>query len=77
MTRNTVRRVEVAAPILDPDIKDEIRSMFNLCLSDNVKAREQSADGIYRYVTHTEPPVNAQEKLYEQAYEMAGASMQD
>ena len=77
MTRNTVRRVEVAAPILDPDIKDEIRSMFNLCLSDNVKAREQSADGIYRYVTHTEPPINAQEKLYEQAYEMAGASMQD
>ncbi len=77
MTRNTVRRVEVAAPILDPDIQNEIRELFNICLSDNVKAREQSEDGIYRYVTHTEPPVNAQEKLYDMAYEVAGIKMTD
>ena len=77
MTRNTVRRVEVATPILDPDIKDEVRELFNLCLADNVKAREQGADGIYRYVTHTEPPVNAQEKLYDKAYELAGIKMTD
>ena len=71
MTRNTVRRVEVATPIYDDDIRDRIRDMFNLQMSDNVKARELGPDGIYRYVKHTEPPVNAQEILYEEAYEAA------
>lgn len=71
MTRNTVRRVEVATPIYDDDIRDRIRDMFNLQMSDNVKARELGSDGIYRYVKHTEPPVNAQEILYEEAYEAA------
>ena len=31
----------------------------------------------HRYVTHTEPPVNAQEKLYDKAYELAGIKMTD
>ena len=30
MTRNTVRRVEVAAPIYDEDIKERIRKMWNV-----------------------------------------------
>ena len=68
MTRNTVRRVEVSAPINDPAIKDRIRDMFKLLLTDNVKARIQSPSGEYKYVKHTEPLVNAQEVQYEMAY---------
>lgn len=69
MTRNTVRRVEVAAPVYDAELKTRIREMFHIMLSDNVKAREQMADGIYQRVTAGAVPVNAQERFYEMAYE--------
>ena len=42
MTRNTLRRVEVAAPIEDPDIRMQIQEMFVTMLSDNPK--EKSSD---------------------------------
>ena len=74
MTRNTVHRVEVAAPVYNSDLKKRIRDMFRLQLNDNVKAREQQPDGTYIYVTHEEPPVNAQEILYDQAYRAAQAA---
>lgn len=41
MTRNTRRRVEVAAPIYDADIKHRILDMFDVMMTDNVKARVQ------------------------------------
>ena len=68
MTRNTVHRVAVAAPILDKNLRKRIRDMFRLQLSDNVKAREQKPDGSYPYVSHEKPLINAQEQLYEEAY---------
>ena len=71
MTRNTVRRVEVATPLYDPEIKNRVRAMFNLQMSDNVKARELGPDGNYIYVPHTEPAVDAQEILYSEAYAAA------
>ena len=75
MTRNTVRRVEVAAPIYDAALRDRLRSMFRTQLADNVKAREQQPDGSYTYVLHEEPAVNAQEILYAEAYEAVGAAL--
>jgi polyphosphate kinase len=39
MTRNLDYRVEVAAPVFDPDIQKEIRQIFNAGFKDNVKAR--------------------------------------
>ncbi|MBR6404311.1 MAG: polyphosphate kinase 1 [Eubacterium sp.] len=68
MTRNTVRRVEVATPLYDPEIRKRVRDMFNLQMSDNYKARELGPDGNYTYVKHTEPAVDAQEILYKEAY---------
>ncbi|MBO4591528.1 MAG: polyphosphate kinase 1, partial [Eubacterium sp.] len=68
MTRNTVRRVEVATPLYDPEIRQRVRDMFNLQMSDNYKARELGPDGNYTYVPHTEPVIDAQEILYEEAY---------
>lgn len=75
MTRNTVRRVEVAVPIRETNLKDQIRSMFRTQLADNVKAREQQPDGSYTYVEHEEPAVNAQEILYAEAYAAVGAAL--
>jgi polyphosphate kinase len=40
MTRNLDHRIEVGFPILDKEVKKEIRSIINIQLADNVKARE-------------------------------------
>ena len=71
MTRNTVKRVEVAAPVYDPDIKTRIQKMFDLMLSDNKKARTENADGVYALVPCEGEPVNSQEILYQEAYDRA------
>lgn len=72
MTRNTLRRVEVAAPIRDEKLKEEIVAMFDLLLADNVQAREMQADGSYvRRQPMGENARNAQEIFYQQAYERA------
>ena len=68
MTRNTTRRVEVAAPIYDERIKERILADFELYLHDNVKARHQS-EGVYTKVQATGEAVNAQEEFYKRAYE--------
>ncbi len=68
MTRNTVRRVEVAVPIYDAAIRERIKHLFRIQLEDNVKARELHSDGNYTYVPHKEPAVNSQELQYEEAY---------
>ena len=48
MTRNTLRRVEVAAPVYDPDLKLQIIEMFITMLSDNQKAKEEDSEGNYK-----------------------------
>ena len=69
MTRNTLRRVEVAAPIYDPAIRARMHEMFDTMLRDNCKARVQVENGMYVKVTNSEPPLNSQEFFYAQAYE--------
>lgn len=71
MTRNTERRVEVAAPILDKALSDRVCGIFDVCLKDNVKARELMPDGKYRRVEQNGEALNAQEYFYEQAYAAA------
>lgn len=71
MTRNTVKRVEVAAPVYDPAIRARIQNIFDLMLRDNQKARDENAEGIYTLVPHTGEPVDSQEVLYQEAYEKA------
>lgn len=68
MTRNTIRRVEVAAPVLNETIKDRIRSMFNTMMRDNCQAWELGNDGNYTRVVNDDAAVNAQEYFYEMAY---------
>jgi polyphosphate kinase len=47
MTRNTSRRVELACPIYDSNIKEQIIQHLNIMLEDNVKGRILNADGNY------------------------------
>ncbi|MCD8146486.1 MAG: polyphosphate kinase 1, partial [Clostridiales bacterium] len=71
MTRNTTRRVEVAAPIYAPGRKARIRAMFQTMMSDNVKARAQQSDGTYQRPVVAGEKLNAQEYFFAQAYQAA------
>ncbi len=73
MTRNTVKRVEVAAPVYSPAVQEKIRGIFDLMLSDNKKAREEDANGNYALVKCEGEPINSQEILYQHAYDRAAA----
>lgn len=79
MTRNTERRVEVAAPLLDKSIADRAVDIFETMLRDNVKAREQDSDGNYHHVQpkEGEPRLNSQIYFYEQAYKAAEQAQQE
>lgn len=72
MTRNTLRRVEVATPVYDPEIKMQLIEMFITMLSDNQKAREEDNKGNYKIPKNQDTALNSQEFFYEQAYRNAG-----
>lgn len=73
MTRNTIRRVEVATPIYDDGIKERILRMFNTMLSDNVKARIMANDGNYykKDVVDGISRLNSQEYFYDEVVKKA------
>ena len=69
MTRNTLRRVEVAAPIRDEALQEEILSAFDVMLRDNCQAWNLCSDGVYRRSRNDQPKLNAQETFFQQAYD--------
>ncbi|MBQ6632664.1 MAG: polyphosphate kinase 1 [Ruminococcus sp.] len=68
MTRNTTRRVEVAAPVLDEQIKKRVLDIFALQLRDNVKARVMQPDGIYKRAERGDTAVDAQAIQFAESY---------
>lgn len=68
MTRNTIHRVEVAAPVYDADMKARIKEMFSVMMRDNRQARLLGPDGNYVRISNDEEPINSQEYFYAQAY---------
>ncbi len=70
MSRNTIRRVEVAAPVEDERLKKRIREMFSVLMHDNVKARIMQNDGTYirSERSENEEELNSQEYFYDEAY---------
>lgn len=69
MSRNTIRRVEVAAPIEDERLRKRIREMFRILMKDNAKARIMLSDGTYIHERRNpDSPLNSQEYFYEEAY---------
>ncbi|MGI6030508.1 MAG: polyphosphate kinase 1 [Eubacteriales bacterium] len=71
MTRNTERRVEVAAPIYDRAIGDRLMYILQVMFQDNEKARVQMPDGTFVHQTIEGEHHNAQEYFYKMAYEQA------
>lgn len=71
MTRNTERRVEVAAPIRSKAVRERLLSYFGIMLSDNVKRRIQQSDGTYIRCKTEGEPLDGQEFFYKKAYEAA------
>lgn len=71
MTRNTERRVEIAAPVLDARLAGRINAMLTVLLRDNVKARELQPDGTYARVQREGEDLNSQMYFYRQAYTAA------
>ncbi|MDA9089859.1 polyphosphate kinase 1 [Maribacter arcticus] len=65
MTRNLDYRVEVGCPIYDEDIKKEVMDTFEICWSDNMKARvfTEKQDNAYRKTTR--PKVRSQFVTYD------------
>lgn len=74
MTRNLDRRIEVIAPIYDPEIAAEFKDILNIQLNDNVKARIQDKEEKNFYVkkSSNEKPVRSQLAIYEYLKEKHG-----
>lgn len=66
MTRNLERRLEIAAPVYDETIKQQVTHHLLVLLSDDVKARILGKDGNYTR-KETKEQVHAQQYFYEQA----------
>ena len=74
MTRNTVKRVEVAATVYSERLKKRLQDLFDLMLSDNKKARKEDTKGTYSVVECKGQPINSQELLYQEAYAKAAVN---
>ena len=74
MTRNTVRRVEVATPVYDAHAKDKIRHIFDTIMTDDEKGKELCADGEYVDRKINSTPIDSQEQFFEEAYKNADKS---
>jgi polyphosphate kinase len=64
MTRNLSRRVEVAFPILEARLQQELRAILDLQLADNVKARVLDATQSNHYVRSAGRPVRSQQEIH-------------
>lgn len=64
MPRNLNRRIEVACPIYDPEIRSELKEMLNIQLKDNSKARMLDFDLANNYNIGGEKVFRAQEDYY-------------
>ena len=71
MTRNTIRRVEVAAPVLDQKLRERLDWMFETMMNDDEKGKRLTAKGIYVDRELSDMKLNSQEMFYAMAYSNA------
>jgi len=64
MTRNIEHRIEVTCPIFDKGIKNEMKKIFEIQWSDNVKARKLDASLSNQFVKSGKKPVRSQIEVY-------------
>ncbi|WP_350020013.1 RNA degradosome polyphosphate kinase [Priestia flexa] len=71
MTRNMVKRVEILFPILEEPLKNRTLKWLDLMLEDNIKAREQDANGNYYYLQQGRQEAVDSQKVFRQlAYQV-------
>ena len=71
MTRNTIRRVEVAVPILNQQVRDHLDHMFEMMMSDDEKGKELTSKGFYVSRNLSKVKMDSQELFYAMAYSQA------
>ncbi|WP_155816460.1 RNA degradosome polyphosphate kinase [Bacillus methanolicus] len=73
MTRNMEKRVEIAFPVYNQELKERLKRILTVLLSENVKAREQDQYGCYYYVKKNpdDEDIDSQMIFFEWAYEVA------
>jgi polyphosphate kinase len=64
MTRNIEHRIEVTCPVFDKSIKNEMKEIFEIQWSDNVKARKLDATLSNTFVKQGKKPINSQIEVY-------------
>ena len=71
MTRNTVRRVEVAAPVLNEKLRERLDWMFDTMMNDDEKGKRLTETGTYVDRQLNDVRLNSQEIFYAMAYSNA------
>lgn len=71
MPRNLDRRVEILFPVLDEKLKEDVKHILFIELSDNMKAHVLKSDGKYEKMDKRgKTPLSSQEKFCEEAIAM-------
>jgi polyphosphate kinase len=60
MTRNIEHRIEVTCPVFDKNIRNELKEIFEIQWSDNVKARKIDAALLNSFVKTGKRPIQSQ-----------------
>ena len=76
MTRNTERRVEIACPVLDQQVRRAVFHIIDVLLSDNVKTRFLGPDGLWYQRKSADEPVSSQDVFLQQGLEGFGLPAQ-
>ena len=78
MTRNMEKRVEIAWPILDKGLRNQVLDYIDTCLRDTAKLRELKADGTYTTLGELakpdEPKFESQDFLIKEAQRARAAA---
>ena len=64
MTRNIENRVEVAAPIYDLDLQNQIQAVFSLCWDDNIKGRHVNGRKGNKFIENKKSKIRSQWAVY-------------
>lgn len=64
MTRNIERRIEVTCPVFNRDLKNQLKEIFLIQWSDNIKARKIDPKLLNKYVKHGEKTLRSQTEVY-------------
>lgn len=75
MTRNTEKRVEIATPVLDEEIRHRIIKYLEIQMQDNVGARLMNSEGEYEKIEIENEKISSQNYFISEAEDKIIASV--